>query len=190
METVKKVNKNILIPLAVLAIATVALASVFVYYPLTLQAQPQAPGVVFQPGSNAGHPDIGQNTITVNLGANATSATVRIHPTYQRTYYLDVLRVHNGDNDAMRIWLRVESIQNSLPQGSVVRMIFRQGNTVVYTHEFANAGVQVHVGTINAGATWQIDFEVIIPEGTRIANAQFNAQMRLIYTPSTETPPQ
>lgn len=182
-------NKHIAISLGALALATVALASVFVYYPLQLTAVPQAPGVVFQLGSNAGHPDVGQNTITVTLGASSTSASVEIHPTYQRTYYKDVLRIYNGDNDAMRIWLRVDNAYDTLPTGSTVRIIFREGANIIYSYQIGGTA-QVQVGTINAGATWEIDFEVQIPEGHSIQNSQFVAHMRLIYTPSSETPPQ
>lgn len=173
-------------------VATATLASVFAYYPLTITATPQMPGVVFQEGSNAGRPDIGTNNlITVNIGPNKASATVRIHPTYRENYYKDVLRVYNGDDDAMAVWIVFYSVTNNLPDGSVVKMFVYEENTKVKELDITNPDTNqpINVGSIASGKTWQIDFYVYIPEGTTITNRQYTAEARLVYTPSAETPP-
>ncbi|MEM4430157.1 MAG: hypothetical protein QXM08_03270, partial [Thermofilaceae archaeon] len=82
-----QVARAVLVVAVAVALAMVAVASVFAYYLLDLRVVPTAPGVVFEPGSNAGQPDIGVgNTITVTIGANKTSASIIIHPTYQVSY--------------------------------------------------------------------------------------------------------
>ncbi|MEM1843442.1 MAG: hypothetical protein QXD75_02835, partial [Desulfurococcaceae archaeon] len=95
----------LVLALALLAM-TATLASVFAYYPLTITVSPTEPGVVFERGSNADQPDIGAgNTITVTIGANKTSASLTIHPTYQENYYKDVLRINNTDDNAMNVYI-------------------------------------------------------------------------------------
>ncbi|MEM4528575.1 MAG: hypothetical protein QXS23_05235, partial [Desulfurococcaceae archaeon] len=56
-------KKTLITPLLLILATTIATASVFVYYPLDITAQPVAPGVVFEQGSNAGQPDIGAEKI-------------------------------------------------------------------------------------------------------------------------------
>lgn len=182
-----------LLPVLAVLVTMIALASVFVYYPLTITVQLQAPGVIFETGSNAGKPDIGTgNSITVTLGDNQTSASVTIHPTYQYNYYKDVLRITNNDDNQMSVYLIFTSVSNTLPQGSVVKiLVYKEGNKVKeedITDPRQNNPISI--GTLAAGSTWQIDFYVEIPEGTRITGASYTATARLVYTPSSnETPP-
>lgn len=185
-------KKPALAHLAALLMTAVALASVFAYYPLTVTAVPQAPGVIFESGSNAGQPDIGNNNfITVTLGGNKTSTSVRIHPTYQHNYYRDVLRIINNDDNAMRVYVVFDSVDNKLPPNSIVKLFVYYGATKIAELDITSpaTGTPISIGTISAGAAWQTDFYVYIPEGTSIRGASYTASARLIYTPSAETPP-
>ncbi|MEM4594357.1 MAG: hypothetical protein QXL83_06755 [Zestosphaera sp.] len=187
--------KHAILPIVTLAIMAVVLASVFAYYPLTITAQPTAPGVVFEAGSNAGKPDIGTGkTITVTIGDNKTSASITIHPTYQENYYKDVLKIKNNDDNEMKVYIIFTSVNPNLPQDSVVKLFIYDETTGTRVKELdiTNPGINrlTSIGSIAAGGTWQIDFYVYIPEGTRITGTSYSASARLVYSPSTtETPP-
>ncbi|MEM1651580.1 MAG: hypothetical protein QXH94_07325 [Sulfolobales archaeon] len=184
--------KHAILPIVSLAITAIVLASVFAYYPLTITARPTAPGVVFEAGSNAGQPDIGTgNTITVTIGDNKTSASITIHPTYRENYYKDVLRITNGDDNAMYVYIIFTSVSNNLPAGSIVKLFVYDGASKVTDLVITNPTTNqpIPIGSIAAGKTWQIDFYVSIPEGTSIRVASYEAEAKLVYTPSTETPP-
>ncbi|MEM4671891.1 MAG: hypothetical protein QXJ84_05955, partial [Desulfurococcaceae archaeon] len=175
----------LVLALALLAM-TATLASVFAYYPLTLQAVPTAPGVVFEPGSNAGQPDIGEgNTITVTIGANKTSASITIHPTYQENYYKDVLRINNTDDNAMNVYIVFTSVVNNLPTGSIVKLFVYEGATRVRELDITNPTLNqpISIGLLGVGRVWQLDVYVYIPEGTVIAGASYMASAKLVYTP-------
>ncbi|MEM1918308.1 MAG: hypothetical protein QW509_06360 [Sulfolobales archaeon] len=184
--------KHAILPIVSLAITAIVLASVFAYYPLTITARPTAPGVVFEAGSNAGKPDIGTgNTITVTIGDNKTSASITIYPTYQENYYKDVLRITNGDDNTMYVYIIFTSLSNTLPTGSIVKLFVYDGTSKVKELDITNPGTNqpISIGLIGVGKTWQIDFYVYIPEGKSIRVASYSASARLVYSPSTETPP-
>ncbi|MEM1668610.1 MAG: hypothetical protein QXM53_08140 [Thermofilaceae archaeon] len=188
----REMVKHALLPIVTLAITAIVLASVFAYYPLTITARPTAPGVVFEAGSNAGKPDIGTgNTIMVTIGDNKTSASITIHPTYQENYYKDVLRITNGDDNAMNVYIIFTSVSNNLPASSIVKLFVYEGTTEVKELDITNPATNqpISIGSIAAGGTWQIDFYVYIPEGTKITGTSYSASARLVYSPSTETPP-
>ncbi|MEM1668262.1 MAG: hypothetical protein QXM53_06350 [Thermofilaceae archaeon] len=177
---------------SIILLGAVAVASVFAYYPLTLQVVPVAPGVVFELGSNAGQPDIGTgNTITVTLGANKTSASIRVHPTYQDNYYKDVLRINNTDDNTMNVYIVFTSVSNTLPTGSIVKLFVYDGATKVNEIDITNPALNqpISIGQLGASKVWQLDIYVRIPEGTVIAGRTYTASANLVYTPSTETPP-
>ncbi|MEM3980555.1 MAG: hypothetical protein QXF79_04780 [Ignisphaera sp.] len=179
-------------PIVTLAITAIVLASVFAYYPLTITARPTAPGVVFEAGSNAGQPDIGTgNTITVTIGDNKTSASITIHPTYRENYYKDVLGITNGDDNTMNVYIIFTSVSNNLPARSIVKLFVYEGTTKVEELDITNPAINqpISIGSIAAGKTWQIDFYVYIPEGTKITGTSYSASAKLVYTPSAETPP-
>ncbi len=185
-------KRAVLLPTLVLMVSAVALAAVFAYYPLTLQVVPTAPGVVFEPGSNAGQPDIGVgNTITVTIGANKTSASIEIHPTYQENYYKDVLRINNTDDNAMNVYIVFTSVSNTLPTGSIVKLFVYEDTTKVRELDVTNPAVNqpISIGLLGVGRVWQLDIYVYIPEGTDITGASYTANAKLVYTPSAETPP-
>jgi len=185
-------KRAVLLPTLVLMVLAVALAAVFAYYPLTLQIVPTPPGVVFEPGSNADKPDIGtENYITVETGDNGASASVTIHPTYQENYYKDVLRISNNDDDAMNVYIVFTSVSNTLPAGSIVKLFVYEEATRVRELEVTNPAVNqpISIGLLGVGRVWQLDIYVYIPEGTYITGASYTANAKLVYTPSTETPP-
>jgi len=129
---------------------------------------------------------------TVNIGANKTSASITIHPTYQENYYRDVLRITNGDDNAMNVYIVFTSLSNTLPAGSVVKLFVYEGtNKVIKELDITNPAINqpISIGSMAAGKTWQIDFYVYIPEDKSIREASYKAEAKLVYTPSAETPP-
>lgn len=180
-----------LLPVLALLATSIALASVFAYYPLNVTISPQTPSVHLLPGSNAGQADLGNKEISVTIGAKNTSAVISINPTYQETYYKDVLRVFNNDTKAMNVSVIFTSISNSLPQGSVVKLFFYNDTTKVkeLTITSPQLNTPINIGIIGYGKTWQIDIYVYIPENTIIDGASYTASIRLVYTPSSEVPP-
>ena len=183
-------KRAVLLPTLVLMVSAVALAAVFAYYPLTLQIVPTPPGVVFEPGSNAGQPDIGAgNTITVTIGANNTSATITIHPTYQENYYKDVLRINNTDDNAMNVWIVFTNVTNTLPGGSIVKLFVYDDATKVNELNIISPDLNqpIYIGSLASEKVWQLDFYVSIPEGTAITGRSYYAEAKLVYTPSAET---
>lgn len=182
----------VLISMLSLVLISITFASVFVYYPLSMNASPQSPAIELQAGSNAGQPDIGQGKIiTVSIGNNASSASITIHPTYQRNYYKDVLRISNVDDTAFNVYFVVNSLSNSLPTGSVVKVFVYEGSAKIAELDMTNpsTGTPISIGSINSGKTWQLDFYVYIPEGYSITGKSYGASLNLVYTPSSETPP-
>ncbi|MEM1678433.1 MAG: hypothetical protein QXU96_08755 [Ignisphaera sp.] len=182
--------KQIVVPIAVLLVTSIAFASVFAYYPLTITVSPQEPGVRFGAGSNAGQPDIGTgNTISTTIGQSGTSVSITIHPTYQENYYKNVTVITNSDDNAMNVYLIFDSVSSNLP---TVKLFVYEGTTKVTVLDIASQsiGTPIRVGQIASGKTWQIDLYVKIPEGTSITGAQYQVTARLVYTPSSEeTPP-
>lgn len=189
--------------LAALAVAlaalSIAFASVFVYDPVTATVAPVSPPVTFSPGSNAGRPDLGNNIIEVSVGTNGTSASVTVHPTYRTTLYKDVLRV--GNNDATKsynVWVKVEA-PLTLPPGSIARLCFVSSSRslTIFPPDYSvdvkcvdllTAGLKEEVGNLGSGGVWQIDVFIHIPEGVALPSST-TANIALVYTPSTETPP-
>lgn len=181
-------------------------AGVFTYYPTTVSVSPTAPKVIFQAGSNAGNPDLSDN-IDVSISQNSTSATVTVHPTYQTSYYMDVLRIKNSDTKAYNVYLSIEEAANALPTGSkVVLYVYTSGrsrdlsgwdkpvpksDTYVASVDLTatSTDTPVSIGTLNSGSTWELDILVYIPEGTSIKDASATFNLYLISTPESLTPP-
>jgi hypothetical protein len=185
-------NKNTLILVAGLMAMVFVAASVFAYYPLSITVSPTTPPVKFAAGNNAGSNDLGSYKISVSLGSNSTSASVLIHPTYQKTYYKDVLRITNSDSKAYNIYIRVDTAITSFPAGSTILLkIYASGasrpGTPIATVPLTSTGT-VSIGSLSSGGTWEVDVEVTIPEGSPLPSSA-TASLELIYTPSSETPP-
>ncbi|MEB2836858.1 MAG: hypothetical protein GSR80_000986 [Desulfurococcales archaeon] len=184
--------------------ASVAFASVFTYYPGTIGVQPTPPVVVFQPGSNAGTDDV-SGTIAVNIGDNGTSLAITVHPTYQLTYYENITVINNKDSKAWNIWVDVAQALTGLPAGSKAYLIIYDkgaARSISYSSgeytppttgpvavvNLTTTG-QHQIGQLSAGGVYEVDLFIYIPEGTTLPTSAVTAQIHLIATPTTETPP-
>ncbi|MCC6009918.1 MAG: hypothetical protein LM588_02855 [Fervidicoccaceae archaeon] len=181
-------NKNTLILVAGLMAMVFVAASVFAYYPLSITVSPTTPPVTFATGSNSNQNDLGPgNTITVSLGSNSASASVTVHPTYQKTYYKDVLRITNSDSKTYNVYIRVDTAIASFPAGSTILLKIYDSGTPIATVPLTSTGT-VSIGSLSGGGAWEVDVEVYIPEGSSLPSSA-TANLQLIYTPSSETPP-
>jgi len=194
--------KRLYILIALAIALAIANAAVFVYYPLSLSLAPSKPAVYFVAGSNANKPDVmygAGNTITVNIDSAGVVAQITVHPTYQRTYYKEVLNITNQDNQAYTVWLIIDDpitiTQGSILTSAKLYVIGASGNTVK-TIDLSQTGT-VQVGQIPGGAKWRVDLEFQITgygnngsPSVEPSLSDTSAELRLVYTPSsTETPP-
>jgi len=190
--------------LIALAVAVAAVnASVFVYYPLSISLATSKPAVYFVPGSNANQNDImygAGNKIDVTVDSAGAQAWITIHPTYQRTYYKDVLQIKNQDNQAYYVWLIIDdpiSVGGNLTAAYLHVIDLSTGTaTLVKTIDLSQTG-GIQIGQIPANGVWRIDLEFWMTGYT--ANQpgspsqpptipDQSAGLRLVYTPSNETP--
>jgi hypothetical protein len=182
------------VALAIAIILSYAFASVFVYYPVIVNLSPVNPPIRFQPGSNANQDDLGSgNTIGVDIGPDGASLALSLHPTKQHNYYIDVSRIENTDSKAYYITIRVITAA-SLPPGSVARLLIYNapsGGSIVANVNLLATGDTTASATIaasgNPGSVWRIDIYILIPEGLPVSSTF--AEILLIYSPSSETPP-
>ena len=192
MKTVKKKPLTQLVPL--LALGVIVLASVFVYNPVTGTLTPQKPPVIFDLGSNAGQTDLGGQTITVTLGPSSTSATVTIHPTYEKNYYKNVTLIKNQDAaTAYNIWIKVTDPLSD-PKILSAQAIIRDSTGPIATVDLTTTGTPISVGNLAASGKYTIDLVVTIDHtggapGTAPSLTDNQFTFEVIYTPSAETPP-
>ena len=196
-----------LIALLIAVVISIAFASVFVYYPMEVTLQPVQPPVYFETGSNADAYDLGRsdttsNTISVSIGSNKASLTITVHPTYQVTYYKNVSIVYNNDGKSYKVCFRVNTPLSDLPSGSKVYLyIYSQGGTrslsgnpptpssYLAQIDLISTGTTC-VGTLDSDNFYEMDLYIYIPEGASgITSTTYTAEIHLIYTPSSETPP-
>ncbi|MEM1624412.1 MAG: hypothetical protein QXP95_02310 [Candidatus Nezhaarchaeales archaeon] len=207
-------ERGVLASVLILIVAAFAAASVFAYYPFQLTVSPVSPPVTFEYGSNANQDDLGStgsssNRIEVSISRPSnTSVTVKIHPTYNTTYYKNVTLLRNSDSKAYNVYLIISEKQENLPSGSEVYLIVYSSNAtrnlIKYPNPRPEAGTYVNItnnlvttntntptfiGTLGVGAVWEFDFLVRIPEGSSIEGASATFKMHIVYTPSAETPP-
>jgi len=181
-------------------IGSIAFASAFQYYPTYITLSPVAPPVTFDNGNNANQADLGQNTITVTLGANKTSLSITIHPTYQTAYYKNTTIINNTDTKAYNIYMRVTTPATLPPGSSAIIYVYEKGATrtltgfptpapsgYVATVSLLTTGT-TRIGSLSASGVYEIDIYTVIPEGVKLP-ASTTAKVLLIYTPSGETPP-
>jgi hypothetical protein len=171
-----------------LLLLTIAYASVFVYYPMTITTTAVEPPVVFDEGSNAGGEDLGGNTIDVSISPQNTSITITLHPTYQETLYKNVSLIKNLDTRAYNVYIRVLT-PLSLPSSSsaVLQIRSLDGATVIATVDLLSTGT-TPIGSLAAGDTWSMWVHYTIPEQSSPPPTT-SATLQLIYTPSSESPP-
>jgi hypothetical protein len=188
------------VALAIAIILSYAFASVFVYYPVTVNLSPVNPPIRFQDGSNANREDLGgsgspytSNRIEVTIGSDGASLTLTLHPTKQHNYYRNVSLIQNTDGKAYYITVRVVS-PATLPPGSQARLLIYNapsGGTLVANVNLLATGDTSATATIaasgNPGSIWRIDLYIFIPEGSTVSAT--SASLQLVYSPSNETPP-
>jgi len=178
-------TKALLALVALAAAASVAFASVFVYYPVSVSVSPVAPPIIFENGSNANQPDLAGNTISVAIGANQTSVAITVHPTYQITYYKNITIINNTDTaNAYYVTIRVNTALPATYAGSELIIQTATGPVAV---NLTATGDTV-IGQIPAGGSWEVDLKFVIPEGAPLPAAA-TASIQLIYSNSAETPP-
>ncbi len=176
----------VLIALALLM--AIVNASVFTYYPLGINLVPVSPPVIFKEGSNAGQHDLYYGhygyKIDVTIGENGASATIKLHPTYQTTYYHDVLKITNQDDGAYYVWVYVEEAMEELPGGSEAYLIIGD-----QYFDLLSTGLSDEYVTLNSGGSLRVDLKFFIPEGSTLPGSS-SAAIKLIYSPqNVEKPP-
>lgn len=199
-------REALLVAMAVAAILTVSItyASVFVYYPISVQLQPTPNPIYFAMGSNAGKQDI-SGTIGASPGPNGSSLSITIHPTYQLTYYKNLSVIVNGGSSTYYLYLRIQTPVSGLPSGSKAYLcLFQAGVQRQLNNQWPPAPTNaqlcadltstglVNQGNplqLNAGGKLEVDIYTYIPEGTQLPSSA-TASVQLIYTPQgSETPP-
>jgi hypothetical protein len=205
-------ERRLLALVSLAVFASIVFASVFVYYPASITVSPVSPPVQFAPGSNANQDDLGYgNKIAVSIGPNAASLAVTIHPTYQVAYYKNITIIKNVDSRAYYVNLSVQThVQigdTGLPQGSqLILYIYNAGGArslsghpqptpsgSVASLDLTQSGYLTTSGStsqimLSSGSWLELDVYVYIPEGTTLPSS-VKADLLLVYTPSTETPP-
>jgi hypothetical protein len=176
-------------------LASIVFASVFVYYPASVQVSPTAPPVIFDYGSNSNQRDLYGRTITTTIDATGTSASITLHPTYQRTYYRDVLRIKNQDSEAYYVMINVISTITGGNLVSAKLYIYNDDGVRVGVVDLLTTGLQPDDWiTLNGNGELRIDFEfqyaTIGGTSDTAPPGSGTIHLRLVYsTVNTETPP-
>jgi len=190
MEKAKATHLFIL--LAASLAATAVFASVFVYYPVQIQATPVAPPVIFSEGSNANQRDLGgSNTIAVTISNANTSLSVVVHPTYQITYYKNITVINNTDGSksyyiAFKVNTPASDSSNTL-QSAYLIVEDSNGNTV-QTVDLKQTATSNWI-PLNAGQHYSLDLNITYSAGSdasydRPPGSGFTASIQLIYSPT------
>jgi flagellar basal body-associated protein FliL len=195
----KRIIATPLIALLMAVVTSIAFASVFVYYPISVQVSAVGTPVKIGYGSNSNKPDLGSdNTIQVNVGEGNASLSIKIHPTYQVSYYKNISIITNTDTKAYNICIRVVT-PIAVPSGGFARLyIYNKGATrsmsgfptpfpTNYVSYIDLTTTEITcIGSLS-GSVYEIDLYVYTPEGESLPSG--TAELYLIYTPSGETPP-
>ena len=181
-----------LVALGAAILASAVFASVFVYYPVNISIRPVAPPVKFAAATNSNGTDLGGNIINVTLGKNQTSAMIEIHPTYQWTYYKDILKITNEDpgSTPYYVYLKVDGINLTVVPGAALWIVVSDGVST-YTAQITGPGlynISDTLGTLSAGEEWFVSLVTLYPEGEPLVHLGVNAT--LVYSPSSESPPE
>lgn len=154
-----------ILPITVVMFAGIVLASVFVYNPMSGQLLTTTPAIIFQPGTNAGQADLGGNTITVLQSPSQTSATVELHPTYQKTYYKDVIQINNTEANTYYIILRViDPLSDTRITQAKAYIYDTATDTLLATVDLTLPGNETPWITMNGNAVFRVDFEFVIAD--------------------------
>lgn len=186
-----------LLALAAVSALSITIAGVLTYYPVTAQLAPVSPPVTFKLGSNANQPDLQSNTIDVSIGANKTSLSLTVHPTYQTVYYKNISLIANNDTKAYNMAIKVDTPISGLPPSSVARAyIYARGATrtlsgsppapsgYIAVVDLTTSGLTT-INTLSSGSDYEIDIYTYIPEGTTLPSSPTPAKLYLIYSPET-----
>jgi len=194
--------KRLYLLIALVAIVAAVNASVFVYYPMTVNVSGTTVEVRFALGSNAGGADLAGQTIAVTLEGNYnTKATITIHPTNERTYYRNVLVIENyGVGRTYYAWINVKTaISNQYI--TLAKLYVKDGSgNVVATIDLKSNVIQPTTGSITIPAATQsgttvtpgrlyIDIEIQIDRGVDAGTVSDTAVLELIYSPQSAERP-
>jgi len=207
--------KRLYLLIALAVVVAAVNASVFVYYPLTVNVQGTTAEVRFAPGSNANKPDLAGKTINVTLeGDYNTKATVTVHPTNERTYYRNVLVIENyGVGRTYYGWINVEQAISSSaiitaklyiktsptdPPIAAIAVIDLKQTGIQPTHLASPNYITIPAATqttdesgntVTIPGRLYIDIEIQIDRGVDAGSVSDSATLELVYSPpSAERP--
>jgi len=195
-------QKRTLLVLVALAIAVAVVnASVFVYYGLTVNISGTTAEVRFAYGANANQGDLaGQDIIVTLEGSFNTKATITIHPTNEKTYYRDVLRIENyGVSHIYYGWIKVNTPISDGDITSANLYVKDSSGNIIATINLKSStlqggGFQIPAATssgspptVTPGRLY-IDIEIQISRNVDAGTKTGSAVLELIYSPSSESP--
>jgi len=188
-----KNQKRTLATLAALAITlAIVNASVFVYYPITVNLVPAAPPIIFVEGSNANTADLRNYNIKVSITEANTNLTITVHPTYQTTYYKNISEIKNLDSNAYHVYIKVVDTMSGGNLTSAYLIINKSGTLV--SVDLKNTGL-TYIGQLSSNSKWSVNLKI---ELTKFGAATYDrppkvddptAKIQLIYSKTNETPP-
>ncbi|MFP3268863.1 MAG: hypothetical protein RXO29_04670 [Desulfurococcales archaeon] len=174
--------------LAISLASTAVFASVFVYYPVSIAATPQAPPIIFSAGSNSNATDLGGKQITVSISDANTSLSITVHPTYQTTYYKNIAVINNVDSKAYYVAFRVNSAASDTNLQSANLIIKDSSGNQIAIINLMSTGTS-NWYQVPAGAQYSVDLNITYSAGYNTYNqapgsgSGFAASLQLIYSP-------
>jgi len=176
--------------LAILALFALVGTAVFVYLPGNISIVSVPPPVYFTAGTNANQPDIAGNTISLTIGANQSSFSLTVHPTYQKTYYEDIVKIVNpalpaGDN----YFFGVKVITAVGAPFTIAEMrIFDNANNLILIVDLTSATLQGWPTALNDNTQYRVDFMFVLPENVQLPGPM-TVQIELVYSPQAAAIP-
>jgi len=120
-------------------------------------------------------------------------------------YYKNIAKIVNNDQQTYYVYLKVENPATGLPQGSKLILYIYNANagrslsgwpqptptsgSYMASLDLTTSGSTTSKITLSSQSSLELDVYVYIPEGTTLPSSPVTAQLLLVYTPSTETPP-
>lgn len=181
--------------LAIAALVGIVNATVFVYYPISVTVSPQPPPVIFRPGTNANKTDLWGETIEVIVEDYGTKLTITVHPTVQRNYYYDIVKIFNRDeNNAYYAKFRVLTPITDERISKAYLIVVNETEDIVSMIDLMSSGLQPDVWIeLNAYSILRVDLylELTDYELTDYQDGDpVTAKIDFIYSPTnTEEPP-
>ncbi len=186
--------------LAILVVATsiaIVNASVFVFYPINVSLQGQAPPIVFSTGKNANQADLWGNTIGVTLDSTNTTLTLTLHPTWRTNLYKNISLIVNLDTTrTYYIKFNVTSPFTNAKITSAILYIKNLAGTTTYgTVNLLTSGLQPNswISISNNPSKLRLDLIVIYtPANTDTPNSAApndSCTIQLVYSPQNAENP-